>query len=224
MADDIVDLIMKIVLLGPPGAGKGTLAKMLKDALGLVHISTGDILREEMKADSHLGREAKQYIESGGLVPDELVTKIVENKFATDSSLKDGYMLDGFPRTVPQAQDLDKILAKTQVGFDYALYMESTLPVIIRRLTGRRVCRSCGAVYHMVNRPSKKEGVCDSCGGELYQRADDNEETIRKRMDVYLENTLPIAQFYEAKNRLRKVNGDDETEAIRDALLNEDKK
>jgi len=224
VADDIVDLIMKIVLLGPPGAGKGTLAKMLKDALGLVHISTGDILREEMKADSHLGREAKQYIESGGLVPDELVTKIVENKFATDSSLKDGYMLDGFPRTVPQAQDLDKILAKTQVGFDYALYMESTLPVIIRRLTGRRVCRSCGAVYHMVNRPSKKEGVCDSCGGELYQRADDNEETIRKRMDVYLENTLPIAQFYEAKNRLRKVNGDDETEAIRDALLNEDKK
>src|SRR3989338_8813882 len=187
---------MRLVLLGPPGAGKGTLAALLKKSLKVRHISTGDILREEMKNNSALGQEAKKYIDNGELVPDEVVTKLIESKLTANDRVDGGYMLDGFPRTKKQAEALDRILKKIHSPLDYALFLESTLPVIIQRLTGRRVCRVCGALFHVKNRPPRREGICDECGGILYQRADDNAETIKTRMEVYLKNTQPIIAYY----------------------------
>ncbi|MBF0478724.1 MAG: adenylate kinase [Candidatus Omnitrophica bacterium] len=210
---------MKVVLLGPPGAGKGTLAAAIKDGLNLLHISTGDILRAEMKGGTPLGLEAKRYVESGGLVPDELVTRLVENKLKNCGGTTNGYLLDGFPRTVQQAEDLDKILSTMKTQVDCALYMEATLPVVLQRLTGRRVCKSCGAVFHVTNMPSQKEGVCDKCGGELYQRADDKEETIKNRMDVYVKSTSPIIEFYNKQNKLKKVNADKESQEVKEMAL-----
>jgi len=209
---------MRLVLLGAPGAGKGTLANLLKDTLKVAHISTGDILREEMKKNSALGRQAKAFIESGSLVPDEIVTQLVEKSLKT-AHLKGGFMLDGFPRTRQQAEDLDIILDKIKQPIDAVLYLDSTLPVLIQRLTGRRICKSCGGVFHIKNRPPKKAGVCDLCGGELYQRADDNEETIKTRMDVYLTNTLPIVEYYKKKSKLEELDGDAEAEELQKQLL-----
>ena len=209
---------MNLVLLGPPGAGKGSLAGTLKNSLGVAHISTGDILREEIKGKTALGLQAQKFIESGQLVPDEFVTKLIENRFKTDG-LKKGYMLDGFPRTTQQAEDLDGILKNVNKPLDYALDMEASLPIIITRLCGRRVCRQCGHLYHLKNKPPKAAGTCDACGGELYQRSDDNEETIRKRMDVYIKSTAPITDYYKKKNILMKLNGDQETIEIHDILI-----
>lgn len=215
---------MRIVLLGPPGAGKGTLAGLIKDSLDIEHISTGDIFRDEMKHHTALGAEMKKYVERGELVPDEVVTKIVENKLKNPIFEK-GYMLDGFPRTSKQAKDLDEILNRMSTPIDFALYMEADLELIVQRLTGRRVCRKCGAVYHVQNRPAKVEGVCDVCGGELYQRADDNEETIRKRMEVYYQSTTPIVEYYRSQNKLRQVDGNkDSAELCKDVLKMLDEK
>ncbi len=210
---------MRIILLGPPGAGKGTLAKLLKEALNIAHISTGDILREEMKNQTPLGMEIKKLVESGALVPDEIVTKIIENKLTANKNGAQGYMLDGFPRTKVQAEQLDAILTKIRHPIDVALYMEASVPVIIQRLTGRRVCKKCGAPFHIKNRPPKKQDICDLCGGELYQRPDDNEETIRKRMKVYLESTAPIVDYYHAQRKLVKVDADKESEILKDELM-----
>ena len=210
---------MNLVLLGPPGARKGTLANLLKKSLGVAHVSSGDILREEMKNNTPLGKEVKQFIDNGKLVSDEVVTKLIENKFTHDQNIRRGYMLDGYPRTRQQAQDLDKILNKVESPLNYALYMETTLPVIIQRLGGRRVCRKCGALFHIKNRPSQKAGMCDQCGGELYQRADDNEETIKTRMDVYLQSTMPIVQYYKDQGKLLTLNGDLESEEVKEILL-----
>ncbi len=218
---------MRLVLLGAPGAGKGTLASSLKNKFGLTHISTGDILREEIKNNTPLGQEAKKYIESGGLVPDDVVTKLIEHKFLNDKQTELGYMLDGFPRTKQQAEDLDKILVNIKLPIEQAIYMEATLPVIIVRLIGRRVCRDCGELFHIKNKPSIKEGVCDICEGELYQRSDDNEETIKTRLDVYVKNVTPIISFYEAQNKLIKLNADNDSAKLQENLiriLNEDKK
>lgn len=209
---------MKIVLLGPPGAGKGTLACLLKEKMGVTHISTGDILREEMKNNTPLGKEAKQFIENGELVPDEVVTKLIDNKFTSNNIADEGFMLDGFPRTKKQAEDLDKILKRLGKPLEYALYLETSLPVIIQRLTGRRVCRNCGALYHIKNKPPKKEAVCDDCGGEVYQRADDNADTIKTRMEVYMENTDPIIEYYEAKGKLKKVDSDLNSQGVEKIL------
>lgn len=210
---------MRLVLLGPPGAGKGTLAGLLKEKLGVAHISTGDILREEMKNNTPLGREVKQYIDNGELVPDQVVTKLIDNKFTSNDIASKGYMLDGFPRTEQQARDLDKILQKLGKPLEYAIYLESSLPVIIKRLTGRRICRNCGALYHIRNKPPQRKGICDECGGEVYQRADDNEETIRTRMDVYMKSTEPIIDFYQAQGKLKKVDADKDSQEVQRILM-----
>jgi adenylate kinase len=210
---------MNIVLLGAPGAGKGTLAGAIKDDLGIVHISTGDLIRAEIKANSPIGLEIKRHVESGGLVPDEVVTKMVELKITATGKNSKGYMFDGFPRTTAQASDLDKILTQNGLAIDFALYMEASTEVILQRLTGRRVCRKCGALFHLKNMPPKSEGVCDACGGELYQRADDNEETIKKRLSVYNEQTFPIIDFYRKQGKLKTINADTGAESVRNALF-----
>ncbi|MBI3616736.1 MAG: adenylate kinase [Candidatus Omnitrophica bacterium] len=210
---------MRLVLLGPPGAGKGTLAALLKESLRLVHISTGDMLREEMKKETPIGQEAKKFIEKGELVPDEFVIKLIEKKLTGGKRVEHGYMLDGFPRTRKQAEDLDRILGEIRQPLDYALYMESTLPIIIQRLGGRRVCKNCGALYHIRNKPPKKDKICDLCGGELYQRADDNEVTIRTRMDVYLKSTRLVIDYYQAQGKLKKLDGDKDSEEVQAVLM-----
>jgi adenylate kinase len=210
---------MKLVLLGPPGAGKGTLAKLLKETLHIPHISTGDILREEIKNNTPLGKEVKQYIDNGKLVPDKIVTKLIEYKLTGSHLGDDGFMLDGFPRTKQQSEDLEKILNAVGKPLDYALYLETSLPVVIQRLTGRRICRNCGALFHIKNKPPQRDGVCDECGGEIYRRADDNEETIKTRMDVYLKNTKPIVDYYESIGKLKKVNADKDAQEVQEILM-----
>lgn len=196
---------MRIVLLGPPGAGKGTLAGLIKEKFGVLHLSTGDLLRAEMKSGSALGCEMKGYVEKGELVPDEVVTRMIACQLKK-ADLSRGVLFDGYPRTVQQAKDLDQLLKGLSKPLDATVFMTVELPVIIMRLTGRRICRKCGAVYHMVNIPPKREGVCDQCGGELYQRPDDNEQTIKNRMDVYLKSTTPIIEYYAAQGKLKKID------------------
>jgi len=163
-----------------------------------------------------LGREVKGYVESGGLVPDEVVTRLIENRMAR---MSDGFLLDGFPRTTQQAQDLDRILEKLQRPLECAVLMEAGLPVIIQRLTGRRVCRQCGALYHIQNMPPQEEGRCDACGGELYQRPDDKEETIKTRMDVYHQKTAPIVEYYKTRGKLQVVDAEQETQDLLNDLI-----
>ena len=213
---------MKIILLGPPGVGKGTLAEYLKEEYHLAHISTGDMLREEIKKGSPLGLQIKSIITSGALVSDELVTKLVEQRFSNDPNVKKGFLLDGFPRTVTQAQDLDVILTKAHAPLDYVLNMEANLDILLGRLTGRRVCRKCNEIFHVTFKPPVREGICDKCGGEVYQRTDDNEKTIRARMQVYLESTSPIIEYYAKQNKLRKIDSNMEVADVRrsvDAIL-----
>ena len=210
---------MRMILLGPPGAGKGTLAKLLKESLNIAHISTGDILREEMSNNTKIGKEIKKMVESGVLVPDEVVTKIIENKLTSNQLLDQGYMLDGFPRTRAQAENLDKMLSRINRLINLVLYMEAKLPVIVQRLTGRRVCKECGALFHIINKPPKRKGICDLCSGSLYQRPDDNEETIKTRMNVYLKNTSPIIEYYEVQNKLKKVDADKDSHILQDELM-----
>ena len=209
---------MRVVLLGPPGAGKGSLAGVLKDKFHLAHISTGDMLREEIKKESPLGIEIKNIITKGALVSDELVTKLVEQRVTHDPSLKKGCMFDGYPRTVQQAGDLDRILTKAQMPLDFALNMEADSNLLLRRLTGRRVCRKCGALFHLTNKPPRQAGICDLCSGELYQRSDDNEETIKSRMKVYFESTQPIIDFYAKQHKLKVLDGNLETVELANAM------
>ncbi len=209
---------MRVVLLGPPGAGKGSLASVLKEKYHLAHVSTGDMLREEIKKGSAFGAEIKGLIAKGVLVSDELVTKLVKQRILHDPDLKKGLLFDGFPRTVKQARDLDVLLAASNVPLDFALNMEADLTIILKRLTGRRVCRTCGALYHMINKPPRKEGVCDVCGGEVYQRTDDNEETIKARMQVYRTSTQPIIDYYAKQHKLKKLDGNLETADLAQAL------
>ncbi len=199
---------MKVILLGPPGAGKGTLASILKDELNLIHISTGDLLRDEMKNNTELGLQVRKFVENGELVPDEVVTQMVDNKLGEEGVLAKGFMLDGFPRTRTQAQDLDKIMEKLDSKIDHVLYMAASLSVVVKRLSGRRVCKKCGALFHVVTKPSKQTDICDECGCELYQRPDDHEQTINNRMDVYMRTITPLLNYYKAQDKLEKVDAD----------------
>jgi adenylate kinase len=197
---------VKIVLLGPPGAGKGTQGVVLSKNYGVAHISTGDILREAVKSGSALGKKALEYMNSGALVPDEIVTGIVAERLARPDAKK-GFILDGFPRTLKQAEDLDKGLKDIASGIEMVLYFEIPEAVAIERLTGRRVCKSCGANYHIKNIPPKKEGICDKCGANLFQRPDDTIETVKNRLKVYEEQTSPLIKYYTKRGLLKKVSG-----------------
>ena len=197
---------MKIIMLGAPGAGKGTQAKMIAEKYGIPHVSTGDIFRANIKNGTELGKEAKGYMDRGELVPDELTVRILLDRVAQEDC-KNGYILDGFPRNIPQAEVLEKELEKLGEKIDAAIDMEVPDESIIRRMSGRRACSSCGATYHIVNVPPKKEGICDVCGEALILRDDDKEETVQKRLDVYHEQTQPLIEFYTKKGILKTVDG-----------------
>jgi adenylate kinase len=195
-----------LVLLGPPGAGKGTQAKMLVEKYGIPQISTGDILRKAVAAGTELGKEAKKFMDAGGLVPDDVVIGLVRERLK-ESDCKDGYILDGFPRTVNQAKSLDDILTKMGDGLTHVVSIEVDEDDLLARLTGRRTCRECSAMYHVTFEAPKKSGVCDKCGGELYQRDDDKEETIKSRLKVYKQQTEPLITYYRGTGMLKTVPG-----------------
>jgi adenylate kinase len=197
---------MNLILLGPPGAGKGTQAKMLIEAYGIPQISTGDMLREAVKNQTALGLEAKKYMDSGQLVPDEVVIGLAKDRIAQPDCEK-GFMLDGFPRTVPQAEALDKVLAGMDKKIDHVISIEVPNQELMGRLTGRRTCKACGQGYHVMFDPPKQEGVCDKCGDQLYQRDDDNEQTVGNRLKVYEAQTAPLIDYYKAKGLLRPIDG-----------------
>lgn len=197
---------MKIIMLGAPGAGKGTQAKMIADKYGIPHISTGDIFRANIKEQTELGLEAKKYMDQGALVPDELTVKILLDRVAKEDC-NAGYVLDGFPRTIPQAEVLDKAVTELNDAIDYAVNVEVPDENIIKRMSGRRACLACGATYHVEHVPPKKEGICDRCGKELVLRDDDKPETVKKRLQVYHEQTQPLIEYYGKKNILKEVDG-----------------
>lgn len=198
---------MKLILLGPPGAGKGTQSVELAKSYSVPHISTGDILRESVKAGLPLGLKAKSFMDKGELVPDEVVIGIVAERLKNPDTKK-GFILDGFPRTVKQAIGLDEALETIKSGVDMVVYFQTSSAVAIERLTGRRVCKSCGFNYHVKNMPPKVANVCDKCGAQLYQRPDDNEATVLNRLKVYEEQTKPLVDYYAKQGILKKVSGD----------------
>ncbi len=204
---------MRIVLLGAPGAGKGTQAKKLIEKYGIPQISTGDILRKAVADGTPLGKEAKSYMDKGELVPDSVVIGLVKERLAQDDCKK-GFILDGFPRNTAQAETLDGVLAGMGMPLQVALSVDVDLDILMKRLTGRRTCRGCGQMFNIYFGPPKKEGVCDKCGGELYQRDDDREETIRKRLEVYEAQTAPLIDYYRGKGILKRVNGEGDIEEI----------
>ena len=205
---------MKIVLLGPPGAGKGTQAKSISNRYSIPHISTGDIFRKNISEETPLGIEAKQYIDNGQLVPDEVTINMVKDRL-TWEDCKNGYLLDGFPRTVAQAEALQEFLDSRNENLDTALCIEVPSSFILERMTGRRVCPSCGASYHVKFNPPTKAGVCDVCGSDIVQRKDDTEETVSERLEVYERQTQPLIDFYKEKNLLSTVDG---TKAINEVF------
>ena len=197
---------MKIIMLGAPGAGKGTQAKMLSDKFSIPHISTGDIFRANIKEGTELGKKAKAYMDAGGLVPDELVCDLVVDRIGQDDCAN-GFILDGFPRTIPQAEALTAALDKIGSKMDYAIDIEVEDEAIINRMSGRRACLNCGATYHIVNIPPKKEGICDRCGSEIVLRDDDKPETVKKRLEVYHEQTQPLIDYYTGQGILKEIDG-----------------
>ena len=194
-----------IILMGPPGAGKGTLAKQLMSALDLVHISTGDMFRDAIKAGTPLGKLAKSYIDDGHLVPDEVTIGLVKERLSQDDCAK-GFLLDGFPRTLPQAEALKELSKEINRPIEVVVNLDCDNAELIRRISGRRVCKQCGAPYHVVTLKPKVEGVCDICGGPLYQRADDNEEALKVRLEHYVQDTKPLLDFYANEGLLKSFN------------------
>ena len=209
---------MRLILLGPPGAGKGTQAKLLSQEFNIPHISTGDILRDEVRENSQLGRKVAEFVKIGELVPDDIVVEVVMHRL-TKSDAAGGFILDGFPRTLKQAEELNKALRQLNISIDLIIYFETSLEVSIRRLSGRRVCRGCGANFHLTNMPPRREGICNFCGGELFLRDDDKEETVKKRLAIYQKQTASLIDYYKKSGVLRKVSGDSEANRLNARLL-----
>lgn len=204
---------MNLVLMGLPGAGKGTQAEKIVEKYNIPHISTGDMFRAAIKDGTELGLQAKSFMDKGALVPDEVTIGIVKDRLSKDDCEK-GFLLDGFPRTVAQAAALDEMLSELNRPIDYVINVDVDKDILMERLTGRRICKECGATYHLVFNPPTQEGVCTRCGGELYQRADDNAETVQNRLEVNLAQTKPLLSFYEDKGTLRNINGQQDINVV----------
>lgn len=204
---------MRVVLLGPPGAGKGTQAKMLEDELNIPQIASGDLLRIAVRNKSPLGQEARRFMERGALVPDELVLRMIEERMR-QSDTQGGFVLDGFPRTLPQAEALRLMLERTERPLDLVLALLVGDDEVVRRISGRRTCRNCGATYHLIFDPPRNLNVCDRCQGELYQRDDDAEETVRNRLTAYHRQTKPLLEYYERQGLLKSIDGQDRVEVV----------
>lgn len=209
---------MMVILMGAPGVGKGTQAKVLSQKLKLRHISTGESLRQAIKENTSLGSKARQYVESGRLVPDHLITKMVIERLSRND-VKVGFILDGFPRNIQQAKDLDNFLSAKITCAYVVIYLDASEKTLIQRLTGRRLCNKCQAVFHLVNMPPKKDMRCDFCGAELYQRPDDREETIKNRLQVYQEQTAPVIKYYAKQNRLLHIDANRGLEPVLKEML-----
>ncbi len=207
-----------VILLGPPGAGKGTLAEIIRDKTGYEHVATGDMLREAVKMGTETGKKAEGYMKKGELVPDSIMAKLVEERL--DAGSGDGhYLFDGYPRTEQQAELLEKSVSERKGQVSKVYLLEASRETLITRLTGRRICGKCGRNYHVDNRPPMHEGVCDECGGELYQRADDTKETIENRLDVYNEQTKGLIARYEGQGKLKRVNSDQDADCAADEIV-----
>jgi adenylate kinase len=209
---------LRVVLLGPPGAGKGTQAKLLREKFEACQVSTGDILRKAVADQSPLGKEASAYIRRGDLVPDGVIVKLVAERLK-EKDCAQGFILDGFPRTIPQAQSLEEILQKMGLGLQSVLLVQVPHRIIVERLAGRRTCKDCGALYHLKFNPSASESVCDRCGGALLQRDDDREETISARLKVYDKQTAPLVDYYRQRGILREIDGVGSVDDIRNRLI-----
>ena len=209
---------MKIIMLGAPGAGKGTQAKQIADKYSIPHISTGDIFRANIKNGTELGKKAKQYMDQGALVPDELTCDLVMDRIQQDDC-KNGFVLDGFPRTIPQAEALDAALEKINEKMDYAIDVDVPDENIVNRMSGRRACLNCGATYHLISIPPKVEGICDRCGSEIVLREDDKPETVQKRLKVYHEQTQPLIDYYENQGILKSVDGTQPMDEVFKAIV-----
>ncbi|TMQ26042.1 MAG: adenylate kinase [Candidatus Rokuibacteriota bacterium] len=208
---------MRVIFLGPPGAGKGTQARELSREWGVPQIATGEMLREAVAAGTPLGREAKRVMDSGGLVPDDVMIGLIAERLRQPDAAR-GFILDGFPRTIAQAEALDRLLKDLGHSLDAVLYFQVSEPELLRRLTGRRLCRRCQTAYHLVSAPPRRPGVCDRCGGELYQRPDDSEETVRRRLEVYSRQTAPLLDYYGGRSLLSTIDGEGSVEAIAAAI------
>lgn len=208
---------MNILFMGPPGAGKGTQAERIVSGFGIPHISTGDAFRAAMKQGTPLGVKAKEYVDQGLLVPDDVTIGIVKERLQEDDC-RNGFLLDGFPRTISQAEALDEILLAMGKRLEYVINLRVDRGLLLARLTGRRICKSCGATYHMVFNPPSSENICDKCQGELYQRSDDTEEKVGTRLDEYINKTAPLLTYYRNKNLLHEVNGEQEIDQVEIAI------
>jgi adenylate kinase len=208
---------VRVIFLGPPGAGKGTQAQELAREWGVPHIATGDMLREAVAAKTALGLEAKRHMDSGGLVPDDVVIGLVGERLAQPDA-KAGCVLDGFPRTVAQAEALDGLFARAGIALDRVIYFNVPRAELLRRLTGRRVCGACGHTFHLVSAPPRVAGKCDDCGGEIYQRADDSEATVKTRLDVYQKQTAPLLDYYRDRKLLAEVAGEGPVDRVAEAI------